>query len=277
MLLFPHFMIKHAQALHQNIASLLIDQALLSPADVHQLRVAVKELQALWQCLKPHLAKGQADVACSSIGRAAKLLADVRDQRVQLDTLEVRISKAGAEELPSLRSAREQLISQSGCIKKAVMTAEIGSLFAQDLARWQALELECGRRELIDKGYWRLYRNARKCFRNAAASGKAEDWHRLRRWTKYLALVTPVIAKGGDDSVAAKRYSSLAEKLGELHDLQLLATALRSLSDQDSPATCQAIEVIEKQADLLQRKCYNKSRRLFSARKRSKVTRSVLK
>lgn len=89
--------------------------------------------------------------------------------------------------------------------------------------------------------------------------------------------MSPVIAKGSDYSVAAKRYSSLAEKLGELHDLQLLATALRSLPDQDSPATCQAIEVMEKQTNILQQKCYKKSGRLFSARKRSKVTRSVLK
>jgi CHAD domain-containing protein len=269
-------MIKHSQVLHQNIAPLLTKQALLSPADVHQLRVTVKELQALWQLLKPHLAKDQADVASSSIARAARLLADVRDQQVQLVTLEERISKAGAEELPSLRRAREQMIAHSGCTKKAVMTADIGSLFAQDLARWQSLELDCGRRELVGKGYWRLYRNARKCFRKAAASGKAKDWHRLRRWTKYLALVTPMVAKDDDDSVAARRYNSLAEKLGELHDLQLVAAALRSLPDQDSSSTCQAIEVLEKQADLLQQKCYKKSRRLFSSQKRSEVVRSVL-
>lgn len=265
-------LIEHAQALHRSIATLLTKQARLLPADVHRLRVSVKELRALWQVMKPLMAKGQADAASRSIGRAGKLLADVRDRQVQLDILDACIGKAGAEERPSLRRAREQLIARSGDIREAIMTADIASVFAQDLERWQALELDCGMRKLVGVGYCRLYRKACKRFRRAAASGCAEDWHRLRRWTKYLALVTPLMAEDGRANAAAKRYSSVAGMLGDLHDLDLLTAGLRELPYQDREALAQ----MEKQRDVLQRKCCKKARRLFDSRASLKQSGPVL-
>jgi CHAD domain-containing protein len=272
---YGNTLIGHAQALHQSCAPLLTVQARLSAGDVHQLRVLAKELRALWQLLKPLLAKGQADAASRSIWHAAKLLADVRDQQVQLDTLEQQIGKAGEEELPALRRARAQLVTQTGCSKQTVVTAATASAFAQDLARWQALELDSSERELIGDGYGRLYRNACKRYLQALESGNAEDWHSLRRWTKYLALVTPVIAEDDGANVLTKRYSVLAEKLGNLHDLEVLTAALRVLPDQDKPSTIQAIAMMEQRADSLQRKCCRKARWLFGTKTKSKGGKSI--
>ncbi|MDP2227599.1 MAG: CHAD domain-containing protein [Moraxellaceae bacterium] len=267
-------LIAHAQALHQSCMPLLVVQVRLSSTDVHQLRVLAKELRALWQLLKPLLAKGQADAASRSIWHSAKLLADVRDQQVQLDTLDQQIGKAGEVELPALRRARAQLITQAGCSKQAVVTAAIASAFAQDLTRWQALELDSNKRELIGDGYERLYRNACKRYLHALESGNAEDWHKLRRWTKYLALVTPVIVENDGAKILTKRYCDLAEKLGDLHDLEVLTAALRVLPDQDKPSMIQAIAAMEQRADSLQRKCCRKARRLFGTK--SKSGKSVL-
>lgn len=259
-------LIRRAQALHVKFAPLLVEQTRLAPADVHQLRLSVKELAALWQILKPFLAEGQADAASRDIRRAAKLLAPARDQHARLKTLDKWIRKAGKEDVPALRRIREQLVAQhSDLTEEALMTADIVSRFAQDRELWQGLELSCGRRELIRDGYYgRLYRKARKRFRQAARSGNAEDWHRLRRWTKYLAaLARAVIVDDSSANAAAKHYANLAGKLGDLHDLHMLAASLRALPNQDEPSTRLAIELAEQRADSLQSKCHRKARRLF--------------
>jgi len=271
-------LIKRAQALHAGCTPLLVEQIRLAPADVHQLRLAVKGLVALWQVLRPFLAEGQADAASLDIGGAAKLLSGARDQHVQIKTLDKQIRKAGEDELSALQQARELLIAQHSVPpEEALMTADIVSRFAQDRERWQMLELACGRRELIRDGYGRLYRKARKRFRKAAKSGSAVDWHSLRRWTKYLAaLALPVAVDDSSAEAAAKRYADLAGKLGDLHDLHVLAASLKSLPDHDESSIHQAIAVVEQRADLLQSKCYRTSKRLFRARPKLKEAEFVL-
>lgn len=270
-------LISRAQALHVECAPLLVEEIHLAPADVHQLRLSVKGLVALWQVLKPFLKEGQADAASAEIGGAAKLLSGARDQHVQTTTMDKQIRKAREEELAALQQAREQLIAkQPDALEDTVMTADIVSRFAQDRERWQRLELDCGRRELIRDGYGRLYRKARKSYRQAAGSGNPADWHRLRRWTKYLAALAMQVA--ADDSraeVAAKRYAQLAGKLGDLHDLHVLAASLKSLPDHEEPLIRQAIALVEQRADSLQGKCQRKSKRLFRARPKLKEAASI--
>lgn len=271
-------LIKRAQALHKTVAPLLVEQRQLTPDDVHQLRVSVKELAALWQVLKPFLAKGQADTARKDIGCAGKLLARARDQYARLETLDKRIRMAEKDELPALQQVREQLIAQQAdSTEEGLMTADFIARFAQDLERWQGLDLAFGTRELIRDGYGRLYRKARKLYQQAANSGKAEDWHRLRRWTKYLAsLALPVGADNSNAKAAAKHYADLAAKLGDLHDLHVLAASLKALPTSDELSIRQAIKLVEQRADSLQGKCQKKSRLLFRARPKSKEAESIL-
>jgi CHAD domain-containing protein len=201
----------------------------------------------------------------------------VRDQHVQTTTMDKQIRKAGEEELAALQQAREQLIAeQPDALDDTVMTAEIVSRFAQDRERWQRLELDCGRRELIRDGCGRLYRKARKSYRQAARSGNPADWHRLRRWTKYLAaLAMPVAVDDSNAEAAAKRYAELARKLGDLHDLHVLTASLKSLPDQEKPLIRQAIALVELRADSLQSKCQRKSKRLFRARPKLKEAEAI--
>ncbi|SDT91357.1 CHAD domain-containing protein [Halopseudomonas salegens] len=262
-------LIRRAEALHRQCALVFANRLQLTPSDVHCLRVSIKELRALWQVLKPFMAKGQADTASREIGRAAKQLAKARDQHVQLKTLDKRIRKAQGAELASLRCARDQLAAQQPEVpEQALLKAEIVSGFIHDRQRWHDLKLSCGKRELMHDGYGRLYRKARKCFHRAAASGNnAEDWHRLRRWVKYLALALPVLADDNKARALAGRYARLARQLGDLNDLDVLATSLKQLPDKNDMSTYQAIALVEQRADVLQSKCHKKSRRLFGQKK----------
>lgn len=259
--------IDRAGTLHAACAPELVEQTRLAPVDVHRLRVSVKELRALWQVLKPFLSGGQADAASRDIGRAAKQLAGARDQFVRVKTLDKLMRKAREEERQSLGRAREQLVAlQPESAEEALATADIVSLFAQDRERWQGLDLACGRRELIDYGYGRLYRRGRKRFQRAVDSGEDEDWHQLRRWTKYLALALPLIADKGATRKAAKRYARLAEKLGDLHDLDELKYSLQALPGPGEASNRQAILIVVERADALRGECHKRSKRLFRSR-----------
>lgn len=259
--------IRRAKTLHEACEPMLVKGGELSPADVHTLRVSIKELRALWQVLKPFLPEGQADDATRDIGHAAKLFAGDRDQYVLVKTMDKQIRKARAEEKPLLQQAREQLFAlQPDSSNEALMLDDIVSRFIEDRKRWQGLELACGKRKLICDGCGRLYRKARKRFRRAAESGKSEDWHRLRRWTKYLALVLPVVANESSVRATAKYYADLADKLGDLHDLDVLAASLQKLPALEDPPIRQSIAMVEHRADKLQKKCHKKAKRLFNTR-----------
>ena len=259
--------IDRAGALHATCAPDLVEQTRLAPVDVHRLRVSVKELRALWQVLKPFLPGGQADAASRDIARAAKLLAGARDQFVRVKTLDKLMRKTGEEDRQSLGHAREQLVAlQPESAEEALVTAEIVSLFAQDRERWRRLDVACGRRELIDYGYGRLYRRGRKRFQRAVESGEDEDWHRLRRWTKYLALALPLVADKGGTQKAAKRLARLAEKLGDLHDLDELRYSLQALPEPEAASNRPAIAIVTERADALRGECHKRSKRLFRAR-----------
>lgn len=258
--------IRRAKTLHAACAPLLVEGVELSPADVHKLRVSVKELRALWQVLRPFLPDGQTDAAAKNIGHAAKLLAGDRDQFVLLRTMDKQISKAKTEEKTLLQQAREQLlVQQPDSRNQALMLDDIVSRFIEDRQRWQELELACGKRKLIRDGCGRLYRKARKRSRQAAESGKSEDWHRLRRWTKYLALVLPVLKNNSNAATGeAKQYADLAAKLGNLHDLNVLAANLRAIPAVADSSMSQSIDIVERRAGKLSHKCHKKAKRLFS-------------
>lgn len=238
----------------------MLKQHLLSPADVHKLRVTVKELQALWQVLKPFLPKGRADNAIRNIGNAAKLMAGPRDQHVLIKTLDKLIRKTDEEEQAVLRQARELLIAQqTDSSEETLLVPEIVSRFALDQKWWHELELNCSRRELMRDGFGRLSRKAGKRFHQAAKSGNSRDWHRLRRWVKYMALALPTI-KNDHDAKRLAKYDALASNLGDLHDLDVLTTRLDALSE---PSIRPAISIVKDQADKLKKKCYRQAKRLF--------------
>lgn len=265
-----------AAALHKGCAPFLTEQAQLAPDDVHHLRVSVKELRAFWQVLKPFLPAGEADAASRDIGRAAKQLAGARDQHVRLKTLDKLIRKAGEQDRAALSGTREQLVAQQPeSAEEPTVTADIVALFAQDRERWQELDVACGRGELIRFGYGRIYRRARKRFRRAAESGDDEDWHRLRRWTKYLGLALPLVADKGATRKAAKRYARLAGKLGDLHDLDELTYCLKALPDGEEASQRRAIAVVAGRADALRSECHKRSKRLFRARPKDWQRRST--
>lgn len=263
--------IRHALAVHEQRAPLIVKRRQLTPDEVHDLRVSVKELRALWQVLHQFLPAGQADDASRSIAGAAKLLAGARDLHIQRRMLDKLQALAREEAQASFRRARELLLSQyQNVTEEALMTAEMVLRLTQDRTRWQQLELSCGRKKLIRIGYGRLYRKARKYWLKANESGHAEDWHRLRCWAKYLALAIPVIGESRDAGNAVKSYSRLAEKLGELHDLDVLVASLRALAGYEEGSATEVITLAEQRAASLRSWCRKKSARLFSERPGSK-------
>jgi hypothetical protein len=225
----------HALAVHEDVRDMLSREGPLEEDCVHGLRVASKELRALWQLLKPLIADDSAREALTSLRDMAAGLSEARDQYVVLDTLQVLCSKARS------RDAREALESALARLHahipeadlQVASSAELRDGWQRDLQRWQSLTTELATAELHNEGVGRLYRKARRLAITATRNDDIQLWHALRKWVKYLTLTLPVSA---DDKAQARLGPDLArlgKKLGKLHDLDRLLLALSEMEWRD--------------------------------------------
>ena len=219
---------KHALRVHEDVAEMLNTDSELEEDAVHGLRVAAKEVRALWQLLKPVLDDARAEQAIASLGEAAASLSEVRDQYVTGDTLLKLCRRArGKDARQALENALKLLqAGRHGDATRVAASRQLRESWADDSKRWQTLDLNISQTELISEGYGRLYRKAYR--------------HSLRKWVKYLALTLPLLGNSSKLEPLYTDVTRLGKKLGRLHDLETLLTELATLAwpnqDTEDPA-----------------------------------------
>ncbi|MCH8498904.1 MAG: CHAD domain-containing protein [Marinobacter sp.] len=245
-----------ALALHQDCHALIIHGKELRPRDVHRLRVNMKELRALWQVIKPFTDAALVAQANLQLAGTARELAGARDLHVGQKTLDRLMRKAPTRVKPALSHSRERFtLYQTALSTTPSPPSHLPVTLHEDSVRWQSLMIQASKRELVSRGYGGLYKSARKQFKLAAQGHQKEDWHKLRKWTKYLGLTLPLIHKDNRMHEPAKAFAKLSEKLGELHDLDHLADWLTALNNSSDPLLTEAVTYIEHKADQLRRRC----------------------
>ncbi|MFN3714285.1 MAG: CHAD domain-containing protein [Alcanivoracaceae bacterium] len=226
----------HALAVHDDVRDMLSREGPLEEDCVHGLRVASKELRALWQLLKPVMDDQCAREALTQLRDVATSLSEARDQYVVLDTLKGLCAKARSRDTRAALDAALLYLRDHTpeTLTQVAASPELQDSWQRDLQRWQALHTDILASDLRDEGFGRLYRKARKLTHAAIQSDDIHLWHALRKWVKYLALTLPVAG----DSKAQERFSPdltrLGKKLGKLHDLDRLLLALSELDWQGS-------------------------------------------
>ena len=253
-----------ALALHQDCHALVSHGEALRPREVHRLRVNMKELRALWHVVKPFTDSAAVKRANKQLAGAAKELAGSRDLHVGQKTLDTLLRKAPADIAPALHYSRERFtLSNHALNTTPTPPSNLAAILDEDYLRWQSLDITAGKRELVLRGYGGLYRTARKQFKLALQGLHKEDWHQLRKWTKYLGLTLPLIHKDDRLQETSRAFAKLAEKLGELHDLDHLGDWLVTLNTPPDPHLSVAIDYIEGKAHGLRRRCERKARGLL--------------
>lgn len=258
---------KHALRVHDDVAEMLNTDAELEEDAIHGLRVAAKEVRALWQLLKPLLDDARAEQAIASLGEAASSLSEARDQYVAADTLARLCQRArGKDARQALESALKLLQaerSESGT--RAVASRQLRESWSEDSKRWETLDINISQAELIAEGYGRLYRKAHRLTHSALNSDDIQLWHSLRKWVKYLALTLPLIGETSKLEALSADVTRLGKKLGRLHDLDRLLIELATLAwpDQDSEQPAYVSHLIRREIGAVLDECAALGKELF--------------
>lgn len=253
---------RHAEQVHSDIVLMADKQGVLHSEDIHGLRVASKELRALWQLLKPLLDKAEVRKALANLEQAASLLSDSRDHQVAISTLQrLRQHSRNKDARGALDEALAAL--QAGAPDQANQRAvDLQPFWQRDQQYWQALNCTADAATLRKRGFDRLYNKAAKLARAARCDDDIRLWHKLRKWVKYLALTLPL--QGTQE--LADELGRLGKKLGRLHDLHQLLQRIEQL-DWQRQAPQQAAYVkhlIRREEARLCQRCADLSSTLFA-------------
>lgn len=258
---------KHALRVHDDVAEMLATDAELEEDVIHGLRVAAKEVRALWQLLKPLLDDARAEQAIASLGKAAASLSEARDQYVTADTLTRLCQRARGEDArQALEGALLRLQSaRPDDSTRTFASRELKESWAEDDKRWATLDINISQSELISEGYGRLYRKAHRLTHSALENDDIQLWHSLRKWVKYLALTLPLAGNSNKLESLCADVTRLGKKLGRLHDLDRLLIELATLEwpDQDSEQAAYVSHLVRREMGSVLEECATLSKELF--------------
>lgn len=258
---------KHALRVHDDVAEMLNTDAELEEDVIHGLRVAAKEVRALWQLLKPLLDDARAEQAIASLGEAAASLSEARDQYVTGDTLARLCQRARSKDARHALENALQLLrtGRSDNGTRAVASRQLRESWAEDGKRWETLDINISQAELISEGYGRLYRKAHRLTHSARNNDDIQLWHSLRKWVKYLALTLPLAGDSSKLEALCADVTRLGKKLGRLHDLDRLLIELATLEwpDQDSEQPAYVSHLIRREMGTVLEECATLAKDLF--------------
>ncbi len=246
------------------------------PADaVHDCRVAVKRLRALWQLLRPWLCRDDHRAFDQTIRRAANALSGARDTHVMAATLQRLASRADGSERQSLSRVAATLFLHSDLPPTDTHHDDAVRAFALDRQHWQTLSVTPGDHELLVTGLARTYKQCRNRTIKAQGSSSPEPWHDLRKWVKYLhyqqqALAAHAIVTATPDADLER----LGKKLGKLHDLHMLRehVQLHRQAIEKHKDLARTLEAIRQREKRLMTQCQTQSQRLFQTPAKKWVT-----
>lgn len=208
----------------------------LDADSIHAIRLASKELRALWQLLRKAL-PGPAAEASTALAAAAATLSATRDSQVLAPTLQRQIRQSRRQtERHILENAFACLALDDEPVTTAV-PAGLAAAFNDDRQRWAANAEHIRGSALIDEGLRRSWRKTRERLLDAMDADKVSLWHDARTRVKYLFFQSQLLADAGLrsplDPGALKR---LSRDLGRLHDLHLLIGAVDARRGQFASA-----------------------------------------
>ncbi|MCC1497100.1 CHAD domain-containing protein [Alcanivorax sp. 1008] len=261
-------LVQHALQVHDDVSEMLADDEILGDDVIHGIRVASKELRALWQVIKPLLDDNRAKQSINELRDAAATLSEARDRYVIIQTLERLCQKAPSKDArKALTATLDKLCSQKQEADRGTATAaQLHECWQQDRQRWQSLDISVDSNILLAEGYGRLYRKAHRLTRTALRSDDIQHWHALRKWTKYLSLTLPVYAQSAKLERLTDDITRLGKKLGRLHDLDRLLLAVNELdwTDDDPERGAYVSHLVRREIGNVVSQCSKLAKALFN-------------
>lgn len=259
-------LIEAARAQDETALTLLKDQTTLDPDRVHDLRVTVKRLRALWRLMATQGHRKTAEKRDKALRDAARRLSVARDRQVMGETLDaLRAGTRRDYEQAAVDAVRRMALPEDQAAVAPAAPEGLETVFSDDRAAWDALTVEEGT-ELLRKGFGRLYADARQRGFEAIAENRASVWHDFRKSAKaQLYLLDPIADRLNDSDVAIKDLKKLGRRLGELHDLQVLEEFLRQARKEadDKEPFAHVRQMIGRREAAVVEDCEKRTRRFF--------------
>jgi CHAD domain-containing protein len=231
----------------------------LSDDSVHEARKSLKKARAALRLLRDGLDEAAYRAENAALRDAGRLLSPLRDPKSALAALDVlfkrypgKLPPLGVEKLKGALEAKPESPTSSRPFRKQptrLLERCLERANKPDFARVGARPLERSLR--------RIYRKGRKAFAEAQSSATTEALHEWRKQVKYLANALQALYGPQDHELKkiAKRAVKLARRLGDEHDLAVLAQKARTLRGLHP--------IIERRRAKLQKRSFALGKRLY--------------
>ena len=232
-------------------------------AAVHETRKSLKRLRAIVRLARDELGDDLYRRENSTFRDAGRRLAGARDGQVLLEALDA-LGERYPDEAPPARfdRFRAMLAGQRTAAKRRLRE---GDAIAEVVS-----ELRAARDRVPDglaPGLGRIYRRARREYRDARREPGTESLHELRKRVKDLSYAGQVVRPVAPKKMRriARRAHQLSSVIGEDHDLAILGRRVSERRDHfdDEAAVGELTKLIEGGRDELQQEAMGLAQRLF--------------
>lgn len=216
-----------------------------SPTDdaVHEARKSLKRLRALLRLTRRGLGRDVAGRENAVLRHAGRLLSEVRDATVLLETFEGLVEQGESESVRRALQRHQRLVRTRVLERGDAVTPAVTDLHEvrDRVSRWP---LDADGWVALEPGVRRAYRRGRKAMRRIGAETDEERWHDWRKRVKdvwyHLTLLQP--ADPDRIGVLEAETHHLSDLLGDEHDLAVLrARVVPALPLCDDPVQVEAL------------------------------------
>jgi CHAD domain-containing protein len=238
------------------------------PETVHDVRKATKRLRALLRLVRGHLGERRYDRENRTFRDAARALSPARDAEVLVATANRLAVEAGGTPrglAPLRRAARERLHADRGRDGRAVRRRIVASM-RRARARVRDWPIPDAGWKALRPGLRRIYGRSRRRWHDAAAEPTVETLHEWRKRAKDLRYALDLLEPVWPETMKAlaDEADTLADRLGEDHDLALLRRLAGEIGDDGADARA-VLALIDGARRKLQAQAWALAARLYEA------------
>lgn len=239
---------------------------------VHQTRKRMKRMRALLRLFRDDLGEDAYRYENESYRDTSRILADVRDAQVMIQTLDHVAELLGAEAPPALLAdVRRSLVGNLGAASRSMTRRgavdEAAARLRRAAARVDAWPLHTDSSAAFAGGLRRLYRRGRRDLDAAIADPSVEAWHEWRKRVKYLWHQLEVLAPAWPAMFEAMHdeAEAVADLLGDAHDLAVLVHRVTSRPDRfgTGPDVAHLVQVVERRRLAMEEEAVARGRLLY--------------
>jgi CHAD domain-containing protein len=239
---------------------------------VHETRKCLKKLRGLLRLVRKEIGETVYQRENVAFRDAGRLLSDLRDSKVMVDTLDDHVEalddEGESDAFGSLRKSLEenyQRTRRRAVQEENALSAAAAMIQAARL-RVQEWPVERDSYDAVAGGLHKIYKRGRNRLADARQNPSSEAFHEWRKRVKYLWYSSRILRFIWPDPMEelADEIHDLSDYLGDAHDIAELKSLLteRSLIS-DKATTLAFISRLNSEQEALHERAINQGRRIY--------------